>query len=76
MDHFMSGKKTVGEKINLTNSKKKGLYCALKSEHEVYYQMASLFKEVANDENNMAATVLTSLLKNKQAQPSDVRPSI
>ena len=37
-------------------------YFALKSQNEIYYQMASIFKEATNDEDKLAKEVLTGLL--------------
>ena len=39
------------------------VYCALKSQNEIYYQMASIFKHVAaNDENKMAKMIFNGFL--------------
>ena len=37
-------------------------YFALKSKNEIYYQMASVFKAVATDENQMGKKILSRLL--------------
>ncbi|WP_300465078.1 hypothetical protein [Desulfobacula sp.] len=43
-------------------------YAALKSQDEIYYQMASIFKAVNRDEDKLAKKVLTSLLTGKQSE--------
>ena len=41
-------------------------YFALKSQNEIYYQMASIFKQVvANDENKMAEMIFNGFLTDK-----------
>ena len=43
-------------------------YGALKSKHEIYFQMASLFQEVTKDEKKLAAKMMELILRSK---PSD-----
>lgn len=49
--------KTGKKKIETSRS-----YVALKSDNEIYYQMASIFKEAAIDGNQMAEDVLKNFL--------------
>jgi len=37
-------------------------YFALKSQNEIYYQMASVFKEIAKDEDKMGKKILSRFL--------------
>ena len=37
-------------------------YFALKAQNEIYFQMASIFKEVVNDENELAEKFLNEIL--------------
>lgn len=54
------------------NRKSHGLtdnfYGALKSKHEIYFQMASLFQEVTKDEKKLAAKMMELILR---SNPSD-----
>ena len=43
-------------------------YFALKSQNEIYYQMASIFKEVTSDEEILAKEILDGIIKNKQSK--------
>ena len=47
----------IGKSAEMSNS-----YFALKSKNEIYYQMASIFKEVSRDTNNMEKNIFTRLL--------------
>ena len=37
-------------------------YFGLKSKNEIYFQMASIFKEVTNDEDKLAKTIFNGFL--------------
>jgi hypothetical protein len=43
-------------------------YFALKSKNEIYYQMASIFKAVATDENQMGKKILSRLLTKNHSE--------
>ncbi|WP_457551528.1 hypothetical protein [Desulfobacula sp.] len=49
------------EKIR-ENAQTSNSYFALRSPNELYYQMASIFKEVTIDENKMTQKILSSFL--------------
>jgi hypothetical protein len=52
-----AGKIKIRKSAGISNS-----YVALKSKNEIYYQMASIFKEVSRDTNNMEKNIFTRLL--------------
>ena len=56
----------VPEKIK--GGKTFNTYFALKSQNEIYYQMASIFKEIAIDEEIVAENILDGIIKNKQSK--------
>jgi len=43
-------------------------YFALKSENEIYYQMASIFKEAANNDDNLAEKIFSGILAENQSK--------
>ena len=43
-------------------------YFALRSQNEIYYQMASIFKQVANDENKLAKKIFSRVLTGNQSK--------
>lgn len=50
--------------------KSSDLFVAIKSKNEIYYQMASIFKQASFDEDNMAKEVVTGLLTKDPAKGS------
>jgi len=63
MTNFKIGKK--GRNAETINS-----YFALKSQNELYYQMASIFKEVANGEDKLAEKIFSGILTGNQPKVS------
>jgi len=53
----------IGKSAEMSNS-----YFALKSKNEIYYQMASIFKQVANDENKLAKKIFSRVLTGNQSK--------
>ncbi|MCP4021423.1 MAG: hypothetical protein GY729_06245 [Desulfobacteraceae bacterium] len=49
-------------KVEVLNSVTKNAYPALKSKNEIYFQMASIFKEISKDEKEAGAVFLGKLL--------------
>ena len=50
------------KKKNCKNVEKFNAYFALKSKNELYYQMASIFKEITHDKEISAQTAFSDLL--------------
>lgn len=46
------------------------LYYAVKSKNEIYYQMASIFKEVSKDEKSFAKKIFSNVLQGPQSKIS------
>ncbi|MCK5837057.1 MAG: hypothetical protein KAH09_07300 [Desulfobacula sp.] len=59
-------KSKVGKKKKIVDVSK--AYAALKSQDEIYYQMASIFKVVTRDEDKLAKKILSGLLTGKQSE--------
>ncbi|NOX34674.1 MAG: hypothetical protein GXP56_13245 [Deltaproteobacteria bacterium] len=49
-------------------AKTPNLYYAMKSHHEVYYQMASIFKAATHDEDKLAKKIFTGVLAGNQPE--------
>ncbi|MCP3871780.1 MAG: hypothetical protein GY699_01285 [Desulfobacteraceae bacterium] len=56
---------TIQGNVEISNS-----YFALKSQDEIYYQMASIFKEAANDENDLAKKIFSGVLTGNTSEIS------
>jgi hypothetical protein len=50
------------KRMNIKSVKKFDAYFALKSKNEIYYQMASIFKEVSNEKKISTQTAFMGLL--------------
>ena len=61
----------MAESIDYRKKKKKGIpfYGAVKSHNEVYFQMASLFKEVTKGEADLSCEWLDRILKRRSTSP-------
>ncbi len=61
--------KPIVEKNRKTKRfQKPNSYFALKSQNEVYYQMASIFKAVTHDEDKLKQKVSTRVLSKKSSE--------
>ena len=56
--------------VKMRTNKMSNSYAAIKSQNEVYYQMASIFKQVSNNEDKMANKILSKLFFSKMAEKS------
>ena len=61
-------KSKLGKKRN--RGKKINLCFALKSQNEVYYQMASIFKQAGKGEDELAKKIFTRVLTGNQSKIS------
>jgi len=59
-------------KSEVENKKKRvrssHLYYAMKSKNELYYQMASIFKEVSKDEDSFTKKIFSRVLQSPQSK--------
>ncbi len=58
----------MAESINYRKNKKSiPFYGAVKSRNEVYFQMASLFKEVTKGESDLSGKLMARIIKSRTA---------
>ncbi len=56
------------EKKNRKDTRKSNFYFALKSENEIYFQMASIFQEITNDGEELTKEFFNGFLLKKSSE--------
>ena len=60
----------VQKRMSPKSNQEQGSYIALKSKNEIYYQMASIFKAVTKDENEITHDIINKLISRSDSMVS------